>query len=348
MTAAAGTSNVGVITYNLSFDADAVVGEIDSLVRGFVQARQNLLASGVQVPGLLDRRRMLTATDPVTMRVSPSTDGVGMSFATSLAQLEAARNAADGIEGGEVWPLNVWLDATMLLHNREQNDDRWGGFGLFSAGVDYLISEKALIGFSFHVDHMTDPTADDAEISGTGWLAGPYTSLELTTGIFFNTSLFYGGSDNDIDTAFFDGSFDSSRWMWDSSITGQWDLNEDTIVTPKLRAVYLNEDVDDYRVHNDAGNEVGLAGFALEQFRMSLGAEIERQFALENDMTLKPRVGAAAGYSGLDGSGIFGSVLAGVSLQANESWVIDANLRASVEGDGETYVGARLGVGGRF
>lgn len=348
LTAAAGASNVGVITYNLSFDADAVVGEIDSLVRGFVQARQNLLASSIQVPGLLDRRRMLSATDPVTMRVSPSRDGVGMSFATSLAQLEAARNAADGIEGGEVSPLNVWLDATMMLHNREQNDDRWGGFGLFSAGVDYLLNEKALIGFSFHIDHMTDPTKDDAEIRGTGWLAGPYTSLELMQGIFFNTSLLYGGSDNDIDTAFFDGSFDSTRWMWDSSITGQWDVDEDTILTPKLRAVYLNEDVDDYGVRNDAGGELGLEGFALEQFRVSLGAEIERQFTMENDVTLKPRVGAAAGYSGLDGSGMFGSVLAGVSLQANEAWVIDAMLRATVEGDGEAYVSARVGVGGRF
>ena len=348
LTAAAGASNVGVITYNLNFNANAVVGEIDSLVRGFVQARQNLLASSIQVPGLLERRRMLTATDPVTMRVSPSTDGVGMSFATSLAQLEAARNAADGVEGGEVSPLNVWLDATMMLHNRDQNDDRWGGFGLFSAGVDYLLNEKALIGFSFHIDHMTDPTKDDAEIRGTGWLAGPYTSLEIMQGIFFNTSVLYGGSSNDIDTAFFDGSFDSRRWMWDSSITGQWDLDEDTVVTPKLRAVYLNEDVDDYGVHNGAGGEVGLEGFALEQFRVSLGAEIERQFTLENDMTLKPRVGAAAGYSGLDGSGMFGSVLAGVSLQANESWVIDANLRATVEGDGEVYVGARVGVGGRF
>lgn len=348
LTAAAGASNVGVITYNLNFNANAVVGEIDSLVRGFVQARQNLLASSIQVPGLLDRRRMLTATDPVTMRLSPSTDGVGMSFATSLAQLEAARNAADGIDAGEASPLNVWLDATMMLHNREQNDDRWGGFGLFSAGVDYLLNEKALIGFSFHIDHMTDPTKDDAEIRGTGWLAGPYTSLEIMQGIFFNTSLLYGGSSNDIDTAFFDGSFDSRRWMWDSSITGQWDLNEDTVVTPKLRAVYLNEDVDDYGVHNDAGGEVGLEGFALEQFRVSLGAEIERQFTLENDMTLKPRLGASAGYSGLDGSGMFGSVLAGVSLQANESWVIDANLRATVEGDGEAYVGARVGVGGRF
>lgn len=347
LTAAAGTSNVGVITYNLNFDANAVVGQIDNLVRGFVQARQNLLASSIQVPGLLERRRMLTTTDPVTMRLSPSTDGVGMSFATSLAQLEAARNAADGIDG-EISPLNVWLDATMMLHNRKQNDDRWGGFGLFSAGIDYLLNEKALIGFSFHIDHMTDPTKDDAEIRGTGWLAGPYTSLELMQGIFFNTSLLYGGSSNDIDTAFFDGSFDSRRWLWDSSITGQWVLDEDTIVTPKLRAVYLNEDVDDYGVHNDAGGEIGLKGFALEQFRVSLGAEIERQFTLENDLTLKPRVGASAGYSGLDGSGVFGSVQAGVSLQASEAWVIDANLRATVEGDGEAYVGARVGVGGRF
>jgi len=348
LTGVLGTSNTAVVTYGLSYDPAQVAADINDLVHGFVQTRQNLISSSIKVPGLLERRQMENATDPVTARMTPSETGMTASFSTSLAQLESARDSADGVSGGYASPFDIWIDGMFMMHNREENDNRWGSFGIINLGADYLLADKALVGLSFHFDRMTDPTKDGAELTGNGWLAGPYASLEIGKGVFWDTSLLYGGSANDIDTAFWDGAFDTTRWMIDTSVKGEWLLDEATTLTPKLRVVYFSETVDDYAVTNDAGDELGIEGFDEEQFRVSLGAEIARSFVLENDLVLTPKLGVTGGFSGLDGAGAFGSISAGLSLQTRNALMIDAGLLFNIEGDGQASVGAKAGVSSSF
>lgn len=350
LTSALGISNTGTVTYMLAADAAKVAEDIDHLVHGFVQSRQNLIANSVHVPGLMERRQMANATDPVTARMMPSDQGMTIGFSTSLAQLEAARDNADGLGGGnaELSPFNIWIDGTFLAHSRGENDGKWGAFAMISAGADYLLTDKALVGLSVHYDRMTDPTEEDAELTGNGWLAGPYASLEIGKGVFWDASLLYGGSANDIDTAFWDGNFDTSRWLFDTSVSGRWSLDAVTTLQPKLRAVYLSEKVDDYAVENDGGDVIGLDGFTEEQLRVSIGAEIARVSTLENDMTLTRKFGGTVGYSAVDGSGMFGSVTAGLSLQMVDGWSIDGGLLFNIEGDGDKSVGAKVGVSGRM
>ncbi|MFD1725774.1 IPT/TIG domain-containing protein [Rhizobium viscosum] len=350
LTSALGVSNTGTVTYMLAADAAKVAEDIDHLVHGFVQSRQNLIANSVHVPGLMERRQMANATDPVTARMMPSDQGMTVSFSTSLAQIEAARDNADGLGGGnaELSPFNIWIDGTFLAHSRDENDGKWGAFAMISAGADYLLTDKALVGLSVHYDRMTDPTEEDAELTGNGWLAGPYASLEIGKGVFWDTSLLYGGSANDIDTAFWDGNFDTSRWLFDTSVSGRWNLDAVTTIQPKLRAIYLSEKVDDYIVENDGGDVIGLDGFTEEQLRVSIGAEIARVSTLENDMTLTRKFGGTVGYSAVDGSGMFGSVTAGLSLQMADGWSIDGGLLFNIEGDGDKSVGGKVGVSGRM
>jgi hypothetical protein len=345
---ALGSSNVGTITYNLHHDVEQVAEDIDALVRGFVETRQSLIAEGIYVPGLQERRQMEQATDTVTARMTPSEDGMTANFSTSLAQMDAARNRADGIEDAASSAFNVWIDGAFLAHKRDQNDGKWGSFALLNLGADYLISDRALIGLSFHLDRMTDPSDADAELTGNGWLAGPYASLEIGKGVFWNTSLLYGGSSNDIDTAFWDGSFDTQRWMIDTAIEGEWQIGEATVLTPKLRAIYFNEKVDDYTVQNDEGDELIIDGFDAEQFRVSLGAEIARNFTLESGATVTPKLGVTAGYAGLDGSGLYGSLTAGVAMQTTDFWMLEASLLLNIEGDGQKSVGATVRAGKQF
>ncbi len=59
LVSALGASNTGTVTYNLAFDASTPAEEIGALVRDFVQTRQNLIASTIKVPGLIDRRQNL-------------------------------------------------------------------------------------------------------------------------------------------------------------------------------------------------------------------------------------------------------------------------------------------------
>ncbi len=343
-----GSSNIGTVTYNLGYSATEVAEDINALVSGFIDARQSLIANGIYVPGLLERRQMQQASDPVTARMTPSEEGMTASFSTSLAQLDAARDAADGIEGAALPPFNIWIDGTFLAHKRDQNDGKWGSFAMLNLGADYLLSDRALVGLSFHFDRMTDPSDADAELTGNGWLAGPYASFEIGKGIYWDTSLLYGGSANDIDTAFWDGNFDTTRWMIDTAIEGEFQLGEATVLTPKLRAVYFNEKVDDYSVRNDAGDEVAIDGFDAEQFRVSLGAEIARSFTLDNGSALTPKVGVTTGYSGQDGSGLFASISAGLSLETADLWMLSADLLFGIEGDGEKAVGGKVRAGKQF
>lgn len=348
LTSSLGTSNTGIVAYNLGYNQSAVSRDIAGLVHGFVRTRQNLIASTIKVPGLLERRRTETASDPVASRMTPSADGVTLGFATSLAQMEAASNTANGIVADAQSPFNVWIDGTFMLHNRGQNGNRWGNFGMISAGADYLLSEQALLGLSFHYDRITDPTDADAKLTGNGWLAGPYASFELGQGVFWDTSLLFGGASNRIDTALWDGGFDTRRWLFDTSITGQWQLDEVTVLTPRLRAVYLNETVDSYVVENGSGSQIVLDGFNTEQLRVSLGAEIARQFTLGDGSVVTPKLGVTGGFSGLNGSGAFGQVSAGFTYQSAESWTLGGGLLFNVEGSGQTSVGAKVGVRTQF
>ncbi len=348
LTTALGASDSGTVTYKLGYDPAKVAETIDGLVHGFVRTRQSMISSTIKVPGLLDRRHVKNAANPVTARMTPSEEGVTASFSTSLIQMESARDSADGVAGGYSSPFNIWIDGTLMAHNREENGGKWGSFGMISLGADYLLSEKALVGLSFHFDRMTDPTDADAELTGNGWLAGPYASFEIGKGVFWDTSLLYGGSANDIDTAFWDGGFDTTRWMIDTALMGEWQFDEVTVLTPELRAVYFNEEVEDYSVGNAAGDELTIDGFNAEQFRVSLGAEIARSFTVENGSTLTPKLGVTGGYSGLDGSGAFGSLTAGLTLETADLWMLEASLLFNIEGDGQKSVGGRATASKQF
>ncbi|NSY93887.1 autotransporter domain-containing protein [Agrobacterium tumefaciens] len=349
LTSALGISNTGTVTYNIAYDTEQVVSDTDRLVRSFVQSRQSMISSLIHVPGLLERRRMAEATDPVTARLTPSENGMTAQFSTSLVQIESARNSADGIVGGYSAALNIWIDGSVLAHNDEDiNGGKWGNFAMINMGADYLLSEKALLGLSFHYDHMTNPTDEDAELKGNGWLAGPYASFEFGKGVFWNGSLLYGGSSNDIDTLFWDGSFETKRWMADTSIEGQWDLGNATTLTPKLRAVYFTENVESYTIGNAAGDTIAIDGFDAKQFRVSLGSEIARSFTLESGATLKSSFAATGGFAALDGSGAFGTAKAGLSLQTEDQWTLDASLLFNIEGEGQRSVGARVAAGRQF
>ncbi|MGN6778154.1 putative Ig domain-containing protein [Rhizobium sp.] len=348
LVSALGTSNTATVTYNVSYDAGKVAEDISNLVHDFVQSRQNMIANTIEVPGLLQRRQMEKATDPISARMTPSEEGMTLSFSTSLTQMRAAGGDPDAASA----PFNVWIGGAFLTHNdkgsKNTNNSKWGSFAMVNMGVDYLISEHALIGLSFHYDRMTDPTDEDAKLTGNGWLAGPYASIELGKGVFWNGSLRYGGSNNTIDTQFWDGNFKTTRWMADTSIEGQWYLDEDTTLSPKLRAIYFSEKVDDYTVKNGAGDAITIEGFNEDQFRVSLGAEIARSFTLENGAKLTPKLGLTAGFSGLDGAGAFGAVTAGVSIQTMNFWMLDTSLLFNIEGDGQKSVGAKVAASKKF
>ena len=195
---------------------------------------------------------------------------------------------------------------------------------------------------------MTDPLEPDAALSGNGWLAGPYASIELGEGVFWDASLLYGGSSNTIDTAFWDGTFDTRRWLFDTTISGVWRLDEATTLTPSLKASYVNETILDYEVRNAQGATLGIEGFTTEQLRIGLGAELAHSFVLDDGAILTPSIGLTGGFSGLDGSGAFGQISAGATLNVPDAFTVDAGLSFSTDASGRNSAGAKIGIRGQF
>jgi len=341
-------SSTGSITYSLSYDPAEVARQMQGLARGFVETRQGLIASSINTPGLMERRATKAASTPFASQLMPGMDGMALNFATSLAQVKAFNNITDGVVEAPASPLNIWLAGSIAVHNRSENGNRWGSFSMISAGLDYLLNDKTLIGLSVHLDRMTDPTSADAELVGTGWLAGPYASVELGEGVFWDTRLLYGGSSNSIDTAFWDGSFGTNRWLFDTALSGQWRLDEATVVTPKLGVVYLSEQVPNYTVMNGTGDELTISGFTADQLRIGIGAEIARTFALDNGSLLTPRLGVTAGVSAFGGAGAFGSTSAALTLETPQAWTIDASLLLNLEGSSQIAIGAKAGASKQF
>lgn len=350
LSSAIGVAN-GTVTYTLTADDQEVANAVDSAVRDFVSTRQSLLTNQIHVPNLKDRRRMAQATEPVTVTAN-GTDATGAAsfgFTTSLAAVESARRIAAGEDSpaaGLGDDFNIWLDGNVSLYRDDGTGD-WGTFGLLNLGADYLVSDHLLVGLSLHVDRMTDPTDEDEQLTGLGWLAGPYASMEIARDIFLDSSLRYGGSANDIEAGDWTGDFDTARWMADIALSGEWQVTPDTVLTPAMRLVYFDETVEDYEVSDVAGSILGIDGFKERQLRANLGLDLTRAIELSNGLTLSPSAGAKLGYAALDGDGLFGSLSAGFGL-SDDAWNLDAKLLYSVESGGSQSLGANIGLSVRF
>jgi large repetitive protein len=351
LSSAIGVAN-GTVTYALTADDQQVANAVDSAVRDFVSTRQSLLTNQIHAPNLKDRRRMAEAPEPVTVTAN-GTDATGAAsfgFATSLAAVESARRIAAGEDSAAAGlgnDFNLWLDGSVSLYRDDGTGD-WGTFGLLNLGADYLVSDHLLIGLSLHVDRMTDPTDEDEQLTGLGWLAGPYASMEIARDIFLDTSLRYGGSANDIEAGDWTGDFDTARWMADMALSGEWQIAPDTVLTPAMRIVYFDEKVETYEISDGAGSILGIDGFNERQLRANLGLDLSHEMELSNGLTLSPSAGVKLGYAALDGNGLFGSVSTGIAVSDGSGWNLDAKLLYSVESGGSQSLGADLGLRVRF
>jgi len=74
--------------------------------------------------------------------------------------------------------------------------------------------------------------------------------------------------------------------MFDTAIKGKWDIGNNVVLTPTLRAVYFKETVEDYSVSDGTG-AIGIDGHSQEQLRVIAWLQVEK--------TLKLPIGAAIG-----------------------------------------------------
>ncbi len=346
------------------FDEEEVRRQTLATVKNFLHRRNDLLlASGPDQQRWMDRLTGVVAGPdglPFGFTADGNLNEGVMSFAISLNQLGLAaankRRSADGNSGAgplasvptemRALPLDIWAEG----HYSHFDDDTGGGDrdghqGVVHLGIDYVLSDRLLIGAHVSYDWARDTSATlGTDVEGDGWMAGPYVMARLSEFVFFDGRAAIGRSDNDVSP--FNTSpnpllhgitdnFDTTRWLFEGRLTGQWQHGALSF-SPSAKVAYVED-----RQHGFV-NSVGvfIPSQTVSLGQLAFGPTISYQHVRKNGTVIAPH-GTLHGLWNFDQADqlIVGSVVAGPDA-----------FRARAEGGltFDHYSGINLRITGNF
>lgn len=344
----------------ITLQAKAVAEQFAAMTEGFMSSRQKLLSSSLRLPDIFDRRRVAPGQRAGTVIARADGSSQVLAFSSSFAEVlswgaaKAAENLGTSI-ALEPLPLNIWIDAQMTLHARDEDTAHWGDFSTLAMGADYLIDDNTLIGAVMQGDWMHDYSAK-GEVSGSGYLAGIYGSTAVTEHISVDASVLYGQSQNEAIATMFDqyfsGKFETERLIANLTVAGWWEYDALTI-RPDVVMSLSTEDGRDYFVRNEAGDAVLVEIDQQTEFRIGVGSAFEYQIDLEQGI-LTPKADFEVGISGalrndaIDNSTFYGRTMLGLDFTTGNGLTLNGQLAADLDAAGFRSVTVRGGLGARF
>jgi hypothetical protein len=275
--------------FSYSLRRSQAAGGPDRLIAGPVGAfgKTDRLDRG-QAENVLDER---FGGRPGEIPGAPATGGLDAagSAATGSAGMVGAPAAFGyGSEGGgPVDPMqsrfDIWVEGRMAAFNSKAGD---GTFGIVHAGMDYLFTPSILAGIGVQVDWTSqEGAAAGSEISGTGYMVGPYMMAKLTDAFYFDARAAWGQSFNQISPfGTFEDEFDAQRWLVTAAVIGQYNLNEAWKVRPELRLSYFKETSDPYT--DSLG--VLIPSVSVETGTLEFGPTFTTELHLDNGFVFAP------------------------------------------------------------
>lgn len=238
-----------------------------------------------------------TSTAPTGFTATGTDERFNGAFSTSLSDIYN-RNAtllSYGEDGGdprfdamtEMRKTDIWIEGYLRQYDDDTaNADRDGTLGILYGGIDYAVSEDLLIGFLAQID-WSDQTigALNTEIDGVGWMAGPYATFRLAEDVFLDVRAAWGTSSNDQNANGVTGSYDTTRWMVSSKLSGDW-YHDAWRISPSASIVYAEERSDAFTNSNaivvpEAESSIG---------RLTFGPEIAYRHMTSDGTLIEPHV----------------------------------------------------------
>jgi outer membrane autotransporter protein len=182
-------------------------------------------------------------------------------------------------------PWDLWVEGRYSAFDDDAgNLDRDGHVGLLYLGGDYRVTENMIVGALVQFDWAKDESGVLAsKIDGTGWMIGPYMSMQVHENIYFDLRASWGRSNNDLTLGTVTGGFDTSRWLVKGTLAGNW-VHDAWRITPSAELAYVEESQDAFT--NSAGTFVPGQDVALG--RLQFGPEIGYRFAHTADTFIEP------------------------------------------------------------
>lgn len=214
----------------------------------------------------------------------------------ALQSLSADRHWHGWAEGS----LSIYEDATGALAGRT------GRFGALHMGADYLVREDLALGLMLSGDWAREEANGFSEISGAGWMAGPYVSGALSETLFYSARLAWGRSANDVsldvygDGNLWDGAFSTRRTLARAALSGAYDTGAIRFA-PQVEIAHMDERIGGYSVEDSGGQQVDVAQSAASLTLLSLSGEIAWPGVvpeMQLDAFLRPTLDLTLGSTG--------------------------------------------------
>ena len=302
------------------------------------------------------------------LRITGSSDGaMSLGFATSLRDFYrfAANRDANKLGVAEgygistkpiVSPFDIWIEAKYagFRDTSIKTNDLDGHFGLVTVGADYVLNRNLLVGAFVQFDSMQQRSNSQAtDVSGHGWMAGPYATVRLSDNVFWQSRAAWGTSSNSVSPFLtYTDSFDSDRWLVSSTLTGRWSFGPWSF-KPSASVSYIEDTSQAY--HDTYGLPIPSVTSSLGQAKV--GPEFSYRFRSANDGFVEPHAGlqliwnfagdtTATGLGSLNGDasgprGVRGRVELGVKMGSPSGVALD--LSGSYDGIGSSGFDAVTG-----
>jgi len=211
----------------------------------------------------------------------------------------------------------VWVEGTIAGFDDRQSD---GTFGVVYTGADQLVTPDILVGALVQYDWFRqEQDTGGGEVTGRGWMAGPYATFRLDDRLFADMRFAWGKSRNDITPiGTYTDTFDTTRWLGSGGFIGNFTY-DDWSIQPTVSLTYLRE--------------------IQKRYTDSLGVDIPGQSISQGEVKVGPRVGYAHLFESGDRLEPFVS-LEGAYVFGDDGLFSDGSLAKEVNG-----LRARAGYG---
>ena len=231
---------------------------------------------------------------PVQASVTATTLSFASHYAWSRPSGLNAGEASD--EDRKAHERDIWIEGQIAGFNDANAN---GTFGVVYAGADQLVTPDILLGALIQYDWFSqDGDTDGSEVTGTGWMAGPYATFKLDEGFFADIRAAWGQSSNDISpTGTYTDSFDTTRWLVSGALIGSYQVDRWTI-QPAASLSYIRETQESY---TDSLNVV-IPEQSVSQGEFRAGPKLSYDIVFERGDRLTPSVSFDGAYTfGNDG-----------------------------------------------
>lgn len=255
-------------------------GEAQALIATLSEARGRLIVQNGpnlerRIGRLNNRSRNVAASGEVASRNDTSTEGEAANGGTFLSSSNAVAPSS---------PYDFWIEAAHAKFSAGNMD---GNFNIIHMGVDRLLNPDLLIGLGLQFDNAS-LSGPGAEISGNGFMIGPYLTKRVHENLYVDARVAWGRSSNDVSPfGTYTDTVDAERWLATAALVGDFQVGELT-VQPEARLSWFEETTDAYRDNN--GIRVAPVTTSFGSFEV--GPTISRSYDVGSGGTLTANLSA--------------------------------------------------------